>query len=252
MAGEPFEPLDVDQLVARYTECGQQLAEHVGDTGQFIREAAADRKRVLFEGANGCMLDIDHGTFPYVTSSNTGAIGIYAGAGVGGLGLDRTVGIMKAYTTRVGGGPFPTELHDDIGQRIRDRGKEYGTTTGRPRRCGWLDLVVVRYAARINGVNELAVMLLDVLAGFDELRICTAYELDGEMLTDYPPDAAQLADIKPIYQTVRGFAEDVTGCRSLADLPDAARDYLKLIEQTVGVPVGIVSVGPERSQTLTD
>ncbi len=252
MAGEAFEPLDVDRLVERYSDCGRQLSEHVCDTGHFIRQSAADGKRVLFEGANGCMLDIDHGTFPYVTSSNTGAIGIYAGAGVGGLGLNRTVGIMKAYTTRVGGGPFPTELHDDIGQRIRDRGNEYGTTTGRPRRCGWLDLVVVRYAAQINGVNELAVMLLDVLAGFDELKICTAYELNGRTLTDYPPDAAELTDVQPIYQTVPGFADEVTGCGRLADLPDAARDYLKLIERTVGVPVSIVSVGPERSQTLID
>jgi adenylosuccinate synthase len=250
MAEQPFEPTDPRKLADQYSDYADVLKPHVCDTTQLLHGAMAEGRKILFEGANACMLDIDHGTYPYVTSSNCSSLGIYPGSGVPGGRVGRVVGIMKAYTTRVGGGPMPTELKDETGNRIRERGREYGTTTGRPRRCGWLDLAVVKYSAMICGATELSVMLLDVLAGFKTLKICTGYEVDGKKLDFFPADDAVLAAAKPIYTEVEGFADEITACRTFASLPKAAQKYITLIEETVGVPVSMVSVGPDRAATL--
>ena len=250
LADQPWQDLDEQKTTDACLEAADRLAPHICDTTHLLHQSMADHKRLLFEGANGSMLDIDHGTYPYVTSSNCGSVGVYAGAGVPGGTLGRVVGIMKAYTTRVGAGPFATELDDAIGQRIRDRGNEYGTTTGRPRRCGWPDLAVVRYTAKVNGATELAVMLLDVLAGLDKIDVCTGYEVDGEPVDAFPPDANALGKVTPVYQTIDGFADEITACTAYDELPAGARGYIDLIERVVGVPVKIVSVGPKRSQTI--
>ncbi len=250
LAGAEFEPIDADELTEAYLGYGEVLASHICDTQHLLHTGMADGKKLLFEGANGCMLDIDHGTYPYVTSSNCGAVGIYAGSGVPGGTVGRTVGIMKAYTTRVGAGPFATELDDEVGQRIRDRGNEYGTTTGRPRRCGWLDLAVVKYTAAVNGVTELSLMLLDVLAGFDTLKVCVGYELDGKAVEGFPSSSVEYERVTPVYEQVPGFADEVTDCEDYDHLPGAAKQYVELIEQHVGLPVSIVSVGPARNQTM--
>ena len=251
LAETDFEPIDADRLAEQYLEFAEVLRPHVCDTTQLLHERMTAGKRLLWEGANACMLDIDHGTYPYVTSSNCSSLGIYAGSGVPGGRVGRMIGITKAYTTRVGGGPFPTELDDEDGRRLRERGGEYGTTTGRPRRCGWLDGVALRYAAMICGATELGVMKLDVLAGLDTLRLCIGYELDGRRIEYFPADAAELERIRPIYEDLDGFADPVADCRSFDDLPPAARRYIERIESVAGAEVNIVSVGPERSQTLT-
>ena len=245
-----FEPIDGKQLAEQYLEFGEVLRPHITDTAKLLHDAMAAGKKLLFEGANACMLDIDHGTYPYVTSSNCSSLGIYPGSGVPGGRVGRTIGIVKAYTTRVGGGPFVTEQENEHGQRIRDRGNEYGTTTGRPRRCGWLDLAVVKYSATICGATELSIMLLDVLAGFDKVKVCTGYKLDGKDVEFFPADTSLLDRIEPIYEEIDGFAEEVTGCTEYNDLPAQAKAYIELIERVVGVPVSIVSVGPDRTQTL--
>jgi len=229
---------------------GERLRPMVAETTYLLNDKIREGKRLLFEGANGTLLDVDHGTYPFVTSSSTGAAGISAGTGVPPGAIGTLVGVMKAYSTRVGGGPFPTELKDATGDRIRQRGREFGTTTGRPRRVGWLDLVAVRYSAMINGATTLGVMLLDVLAGFDELRVCTAYRVNGEQTDRFPPDAHDLAGAAPVYRTLAGFSSEITGARRLGDLPKEAREYLDFIESTVGVRLGAVSVGPDRAQTI--
>lgn len=241
---------DADAIEAELRGAAERLAPKLADTTYLLHEMLRDGKRVLFEGANATLLDIDHGTFPFVTSSSTTTLGIPAGTGLPPHCVREVVGVLKAYSTRVGAGPFPTELKDATGDRIRERGREYGTTTGRPRRCGWLDLVAVRYSAMINGATALSVMLFDVLAGFDELRICTAYEFEGTRTDRFLPDAADLERVTPVYETHEGFAEEITGARTLDALPPAARRYLDRIEAFVGVPIGIVSVGPDREQTI--
>ncbi len=245
-----FSTFDSDALTKQYAAIGRSLAPHVTDTVYLLHDLMKAGKRLLFEGANACLLDIDHGTFPYVTSSSTASLGIPSGTGVPGAHIQTVIGIMKAYTTRVGAGPFPTEQNNSTGQYIRERGREYGTTTGRPRRCGWLDLVAVKYSAMLCGATKLSIMLFDVLAGLDTLQVCTAYEVNGERTDRFLPDAIDLAGAKPVYRSMPGFAEDITKCRRLADLPANARAYLDHIAEFVGVPVGIVSVGPDRSQTL--
>ena len=250
VAGAEFEPINPDQLAEQYLEFGQILQPHVCDTTKLLHDQMAAGKHLLFEGANACMLDIDHGTYPFVTSSNCSSLGIYPGSGVPGGRIGRLVGIVKAYTTRVGGGPFPTELDDAVGQKMRDQGHEYGTTTGRPRRCGWQDLMVLNYSAQICGATELAIMKLDVLAGLDTLRLCTGYEVDGKKLDCFPADASVLERVTPIYEDMEGFGEDVTKCRSFGELPAAAQRYIERIEAFAGVPVSTISVGPERTQTL--
>ena len=236
-----------DEITAQYAELGQALLTYIGDAADIIRTSVQADEKVLLEGAQGTMLDIDNGTYPFVTSSNAVAGGACAGAGIGPTHIRRAVGIAKAYTTRVGGGPFPTELENETGQRLRDAGAEYGSTTGRPRRCGWLDLVALRHAVAVNGLNELAITKLDVLSVLPELEVCVAYELDGERLA-YPP-YDRVEDVQPIYETLEGWNEDLTSCRTRDDLPPAAQRYVARIEQEVGCSVGVVSVGPDREDT---
>jgi len=246
-AGEAF---DADVLLEALSSVADRLRPFVDDTTYLLHDTLGDGGRVLFEGGNATLLDIDHGTFPYVTSSNCSALGISTGSGVPGAMLSGVVGVMKAYTTRVGLGPMPTEIQGELAQTIRDRGGEYGTTTGRPRRIGWLDLVALRYSAMVNGATHLAMTMLDVLAGLDEIRVCSAYEIDGERTERFVPDAADLVRATPVYETLDGFAEDVSGCRQLSALPAAARRLIDVVESAVGVPVAFVGVGPDRAQTI--
>ena len=220
------------------------------DTTSHLHKALAAGRRVLFEGAQGSLLDLDHGTFPFVTSSNSSGAGIHSGSGVPERAIGRMIGVVKAYTTRVGGGPFPTELDNEIGQHIRDEGNEYGTVTGRPRRCGWFDAVATGYGARLSGVDCLAVMLLDVLGKLEEVQVCEAYEIDGERTTDFPAQLEDLARATPVLRSMPGWQADLTGIRKLEDLPAEARDYLDVVAELVGFPGDIVSVGPDREQTI--
>lgn len=246
------EPFDVEALMAEYIEIGKSIAAHVCDTTYLLHDLENKGKRILFEGANACLLDIDHGTFPYVTSSNCSTLGIPAGTGLTGKRIGRLIGIVKAYSTRVGAGPFPTELENEIGNRIRKRGHEYGTTTGRPRRCGWLDLVAVKYSAMVCGATSVAIMLFDVLAGLDELKLCTAYEVNGERTDRFFPDAHQLEAARPIYESMAGFREEITENRSMGDLPVEAGRYLDRISAYLDLPIELVSVGPDRSAVILD
>jgi adenylosuccinate synthase len=243
-------PFDAETLWKQYRGYGERLRPHVTDTTRLLHKALADGQRILFEAAQGSLLDVDHGTYPFVTSSNSSAAGVWSGSGVPARNLERIIGVIKAYSTRVGHGPFPTELHDAVGEQIRKTGKEYGTVTGRPRRCGWFDAVATRYTAALSGTDALAVMLLDVLGDLDELRICTAYELDGERLDYFPADAFLLARCKPVYETVPGWRVDVGAARRLADLPAGARRYVDRLSELLGLPVSIISVGPDREQTI--
>jgi len=236
-----------EELAAQYAALGQTLRGYIGDAGAIVRASIRADEKILLEGAQGTMLDIDNGTYPFVTSSNAVAGGACAGAGIGPTHIRQAVGIAKAYTTRVGGGPFPTELEDETGQLLRDAGAEYGSTTGRPRRCGWLDLVALRHAVAVNGLGELAITKLDVLTAVDAIELCVAYELDGERL-EYPP-YERVEAVQPIYETLEGWDEDLAGCRTRADLPAAAQAYLARIEAEVSCPIGVVSVGPDREDT---
>lgn len=249
--GVDTEPLNAKKLTDTYFEMGQRLKAHITDTTYLLHDLSKQGKRFLFEGANACLLDIDHGTYPYVTSSNCSALGIPAGTGLPGAMIGDVYGIMKAYTTRVGAGPFPTELDAELAHVIRERGREYGTTTGRPRRVGWLDLVAVRYSAMICGATKMACMLLDVLSGLDTLKICTAYQLkDGTRTDRFIPDARRLEGAKPVYEEFEGWDEPIDGLTDRHSLPSAAHKYLSRVEEVVGVPIEFVSVGPERLQTL--
>ncbi|MDP7006186.1 MAG: adenylosuccinate synthase [Phycisphaerales bacterium] len=244
-------PLDPLALADEFYEYGQLLEPHITDTVYELHELSEKGKSILFEGANACLLDIDHGTFPYVTSSNCSALGIHAGTGLPGKYVSNVVGIMKAYSTRVGAGPFPSEDLGEIGERIRERGNEYGTTTGRPRRCGWLDLVAVKYSSMICGATSIACMLLDVLSGFDELNICVGYKLpDGSTSLRFIPDARLLAHAEPIFKTFSGWGEEIDEVTSPDKLPANARAYLDFISEYLDLPISIVSVGPKRSQTV--
>ncbi|MHC4986506.1 MAG: adenylosuccinate synthase [Planctomycetota bacterium] len=242
------DPLDVDAIADEFVAYARRLAPLLGNTGAMLRRAIDDGDRILFEGGQGSMLDIDHGTFPFVTSSSVSACGIPAGAGVPPAAIGEVVGLLKAYSTRVGAGPFPTEQDNDIGQYLRDRGNEYGTTTGRPRRCGWLDAAAARYTCRLSGVTEVTLALLDVLTGLDELQVCTGYRVDGQEIADYDP--TRIAEAECIYETLPGWTEDITACQTYADLPPAAQQYVNRVEEILGCPVGLISVGPERSQTI--
>lgn len=242
---------DPEKLIATCRDWGARLGDRIIDTTYFLHDAVKAGKRLLFEGANACLLDVDHGTYPFVTSSNCSALGIPAGTGLPAATVDRVIGIMKAYSTRVGAGPFPTELDNAIGEQIRERGREYGTTTGRPRRCGWLDLVAVRYAAMLCGTTSIACMLLDVLFGLDEVKICTAYRLpDGSTTDRFIPDAHRLSGVEPIYERLPGWDGELDFDGAREQLPDGARRYLDFIEKYLEVPIEVVSVGPERTQTL--
>ncbi len=245
-----YQPLDAGKIAEEYLGYAQSLKIHVTDTTSFLHKSLAAGKRLLFEGAQGSLLDLDHGTFPYVTSSSSSGCGIHSGSGVPERNISRMIGVVKAYTTRVGGGPFPTELKNEIGQHIRDVGREYGTVTGRPRRCGWFDAVAAGYGARISGVDCLSIMLLDVLSQLDQINVCTAYEIDGERTTDFPSQVENLARARPVYRTLPGWKRDVSQVRRLADFPPEARAYLDSLSELIGKPVEIVSVGPDREQTV--
>ena len=244
------QPLDAEAIIAEYSEYAKRLRPFVDDVVNYLLDAVDADKKILLEGAQGSLLDVDYGTYPYVTSSNSSGVGVIAGSGLPASFIKRVVGIVKAYTTRVGGGPFPTELKDEIGDRIREQGHEYGTVTKRPRRCGWFDAVAVRYTSRLAGASELSVMLLDVLSGFDEINICVAYELDGKKITYFPSDVDDLARVKPVYESVPGWSEDITQVKSYDALPENARRYLEKISEVVGKPISFVSVGPGREQTI--
>jgi adenylosuccinate synthase len=247
-AEEPL--LDVEATVSELLVVGARLKEFVGDASLYLAEHVRKGTRILFEGAQGTLLDIDHGTYPYVTSSNTVAGNAAVGSGLGPTAIDRVMGITKAYTTRVGSGPFPTELTDALGDRLRKIGDEYGATTGRPRRCGWLDTVVLRYSTRVNGLWGLALTKMDVLSGFDTLRICTAYELDGRRMTELPTDFEDFSRVQPVYEEVPGWSQPLAGARTFDDLPPSAQRYVRRIEEIVGIPVVCVSVGAERGETI--
>jgi adenylosuccinate synthase len=243
-------PLDAKKVVSQYLDFAEILRPYVIDSSLKIAEAVKIKKNILFEGAQGTLLDLDHGTYPYVTSSNPIAGGACVGAGVGPTIIDRVIGVAKAYTTRVGEGPFPTELHDQIGDLLGDRGAEFGTTTGRPRRCGWFDAVIGRYAVRINGLDCLAITKLDVLDELEEIQVCVAYELDGETCKNFPSNANQFESCKPIYETLPGWQKSTTDCRSLDELPNQALDYLKFLAEIMETPIAIVSLGASRDQTI--
>ncbi|MDX1965034.1 MAG: adenylosuccinate synthase [Pirellulales bacterium] len=249
-SGPETEPLDPAKIHAEYLGYAERLRPYVADTTTFLLNAVEAGQRLLFEGAQGALLDIDHGTFPYVTSSNSSGVGVSSGSGVPGKWINKILGVVKAYNTRVGGGPFPTEQNNEIGQHIRDKGNEYGTVTRRPRRCGWFDVVAARYTARLSGVDALAVMLLDVLSELGELRVCTAYEINGQRVTDFPSQLEDLRLAKPIYETLPGWQKEITGVRRYEDLPANAQGYLQRLSELVGQPVEVVSVGPDREQTI--
>ena len=241
----------VDDIEAAYRPLADKLAPYVGNAGIVVYEAVQSKKNVLFEGAQATLLDVDHGTYPYVTSSSTIAGGAATGAGIGPTAFDRVVGITKAYTTRVGEGPFPTELFGAAGDALRKAGHEFGSVTGRPRRCGWLDLPALRYAVRVNGLDSFAMTKIDVLCGLKNLALCVAYELDGERLAEPPPDAEDLARVKPIYETLPGWDGDLSEVRTIEELPRSVRAYIDRVERETRCPIKLLSVGADREHTIT-
>jgi adenylosuccinate synthase len=245
-----LEPLDPSTVIEEYIGYAQQLKPYVIDSSLKIYQAVQKRKNILFEGAQGTLLDLDHGTYPYVTSSSPIAGGACVGSGIGPTMIDRVIGVAKAYTTRVGEGPFPTEMSGEIGQYLCERGAEFGTTTGRRRRCGWFDAVIGRYAVRINGLDCLAITKLDILDELDEIKVCVAYELDGQTSHHFPNSAKEFARCKPIYKTVPGWNQSTVNCRTLDDLPEQALSYLKFLAELMEVPIAIVSLGAGREQTI--
>jgi len=243
--------LDLHTMTEEYVTYGHRLEPHIADTAMLCHDTLRSNGTVVFEGAQGTLLDIDHGTYPFVTSSNPIAGAACVGAGVGPKAIDEVWGVAKAYSTRVGEGPFPTELHDETGRHMLERGHEYGTTTGRQRRCGWIDLVALRYAARINGLTGLVITKLDVLAGLDPLRVCTSYRNDeGAVFEDFPYHQSILHNAAAVTEALSGFQDEIGDCRTIADLPPEARDYLDFISESVGVPIKLVGVGPGREQVI--
>jgi adenylosuccinate synthase len=249
-AKSPVPELDFEEVIERYLEYGQRLSEFVKDTSLFLARQVRKNSRILFEGAQGTLLDIEHGTYPFVTSSNCVAGNAAAGSGLGPSAIGRVVGIAKAYTTRVGGGPFPTELKDALGEKLREDGMEYGSTTGRARRCGWLDAVILRYAVRTNGLWGLTLTKLDVLSGWPKLKICVAYQLAGERVEEMPCDVELLGHVEPVYEELPGWSQSLCHARTWEDLPENAQKYIRRIEEVSGVSVVCVSVGAERGETI--
>ncbi|MFZ0624957.1 MAG: adenylosuccinate synthase [Acidimicrobiia bacterium] len=243
-------PMDPDEIIDEYGVYAERLRPHVADTSLLLWEGLQAGKVVLFEGAQGTLLDIDHGTYPFVTSSNPTAGGAAVGSGIGPRAIDEVIGVAKAYISRVGTGPFPTELDDEIGDRMIELGGEYGTVTGRRRRCGWLDLVALRYAHRVNSFTSLFLTKLDILSAFDTVKVATAYVSNGERYDHFPSQQSVLYHCEPVYEDLDGWREDITGVRRYGDLPGPARAYIEYVQESVGVPVGWVSVGPERSQLI--
>ena len=244
------DPLSTEKIYRTYVEYAERLRPYVGSVSKELSRAFAKKSNVLFEGAQGTHLDIDHGTYPYVTSSNVVAGNACCGTGIGPTQIDRVIGICKAYTTRVGGGPFVTELEDEVGRHIQQCGGEYGATTGRPRRCGWLDTVVVNNAVRLNGLSWLAITKLDVLTGVDPLKICVAYRYNGKEIEDFPVQVKVLECCEPVYETLPGWEDSITDVRKFDDLPENAKRYVRRVEELTGVPVKLISVGPGRDQTI--
>lgn len=244
------EPIDFSEIYEKALKWGERLAPMLGDAFLEIDDTISSGKNVLFEGAQATLLDIDHGTYPFVTSSSPCAGGACTGAGVGPSRIDRAIGVAKAYCTRVGEGPFPTEDMGETGEKLRQRGGEFGATTGRPRRCGWCDLVAVDYAVKVNGLDGLALTKLDVLDDFDEIKICVEYDIDGQIRKTFPSSCTELAKAKPVYETLRGWKCDISKCRSFEELPEAARNYVKYVEERAGIPVLLIGVGAGREDTI--
>jgi len=244
------EPISEAPLFEKCKSYAEKLLPFITDTTEFLHKSIADGKSILFEGAQGSLLDLDHGTFPFVTSSNSSGLGMSVGCGVPARMVDKFIGVAKAYTTRVGAGPFPTEQDNEIGQYIRDKGHEYGTTTGRPRRCGWFDAVAVSYAVAIGAIDSIALMHLDTLTGLKEINICRAYKINGKQTSFFPANSVRLSQVSPIYETVPGWDEDITEVNDFNDLPLSAQNFIVHIEEMTGKPVTIIGVGPKRNQTI--
>jgi adenylosuccinate synthase len=244
------EPISAGPLFEKCKTYAEKLGPFTADTTQFLHKSVANGKSILFEGAQGSLLDLDHGTFPFVTSSNSSSLGMPAGCGVPAKIVDKFFGVIKAYTTRVGAGPFPTEQDNDIGQYIRDRGNEYGTTTGRPRRCGWFDAVPVSYAITIGAIDYVALLHLDTLSGLKEIKICKAYKIDGQQTSFFPTNAAKLSQASCLYETIPGWEDDITEVSDFNDLPTNAQNFICRVEEMTGKPVTIIGVGPKRNQTI--
>jgi len=244
------EPVSADAVFEKCQIYSERLSSYIADTTEYLHKSIKDKKSILFEGAQGTLLDLDHGTFPFVTSSNSSSLGMSAGCGVPAKFVDEFIGVVKAYTTRVGAGPFPVEQDNEIGQYIRDQGNEYGTTTGRPRRCGWFDAVAVSYGVTICAIDSVAMLHLDTLSGLKELNICKAYTINGEEKTFFPANIARLAQAHPVYTTVPGWDEEITEIKDFQNLPAKAKDYIQRVEELIGIPIKIIGVGPRRDQTL--
>ncbi|MHC4118565.1 MAG: adenylosuccinate synthase [Planctomycetota bacterium] len=244
------EPIDADEIFAKCKAHAERIVPFITDTTEFLHASIDEGKSILFEGAQGSLLDLDHGTFPFVTSSNSSSLGMPAGCGVPAKMVDKFIGVIKAYTTRVGAGPFPAEQDNETGQYIRDKGNEYGTTTGRPRRCGWFDAVAVSYGVKIGAIDAVALMHLDTLSGLKELNICKAYDIEGRRTSFFPANEDRLAKAKAVYETVPGWDEELTEVKAFEDLPANARDYVRRVEEHIRVPITAVGVGPRRSQTI--
>ncbi|OAB47470.1 adenylosuccinate synthase [Paenibacillus antarcticus] len=242
-------PLDVEEILKQYLEYAEFIRPYVTDTSVVLNDAIDADRKVLFEGAQGVMLDIDQGTYPYVTSSNPSAGGVCIGSGVGPSKIQQVIGVAKSYTTRVGDGPFPTELNNEVGDYIRETGHEYGTVTGRARRVGWFDSVVVRHARRVSGITGLSLNSLDVLSGLETVKICTGYKFRGEVITTYPASLKQLAECEAVYEELPGWSEDITGVKTLEELPENTRNYVTRVAELTGIPIAIFSVGRNRDQT---
>ena len=242
--------VEVEEITQELLSYAERLAPMVADTSLVLNQALDEGKTVVFEAGQAAMLDVDHGTYPFVTSSSATAGGVCTGSGIGPTRIDRVVGVIKAYTTRVGEGPFPTELHDDAGERLRTVGGEYGTTTGRPRRCGWYDAVVARYASRVNGLTDLVLTKLDVLSGLETIPVCVAYEVEGRRVEEMPPNQSDFHHARPIYQELEGWSEDISGCREFSELPPAAQRYVLALEEMSGTRISSIGVGPDRAATI--
>jgi adenylosuccinate synthase len=241
---------EVSEILEEYLNFGKQLKKYVNDTSLVLYEEIKKGKHILFEGAQGALLDVDHGTYPYVTASNTVAGNACAGSGIGPTMIDSVISVAKAYTTRVGEGPFPTELHDELGEKIRERGGEYGSTTGRPRRCGWFDTVVVNHSIRINGIREVAITKLDVLNDFEKIKICVGYRLDGKIFQHVSSNLEMLNRSEPVYEELSGWKTEIKGVRNFSDLPQNAQRYIRRIEELIGTKITMISVGSERNETI--
>ena len=242
--------LDVEEIIEQYLEFDKAIDKYIKDVPAFLNEAISKGKSILLEGAQGALLDVDHGTYPYVTSSSPTSGGACTGTGIPPTKIDNVVGIVKAYTTRVGNGPFPSELSDDDGEKLRKVGAEFGATTGRPRRCGWFDAVLVKYSQMINGIDSVAITKLDVLSDFDEIKVCVGYKLNGKILKSFPTDVDRLSAVEPVYKTLPGWKTDISNCLAYKDLPQQTRDYLDFIAKEANIKIDIISVGPKRKQTF--